>query len=64
MATVDRLEPASYTPWSPAASGFTTAADPAEVAGAGEYVGKHRRGGLRGLGVLRLLYAGKHRYPA
>lgn len=52
MATIDRIEPASYTAWSPASSGFPTT---------GDYVGRHRRGGLRGLGLLRMFYVGKHR---
>jgi hypothetical protein len=57
MATIDRIEPA-YTPWSPSKSGFGEAVttDVGE-----EYVGKHRRPGARGLNILRMFYAGKHR---
>ncbi len=53
MATIDRIEPA-YKAWSPSATGF-------EAAGEEEYVGRHRRPGARGLGLLRMFYTGKHR---
>ena len=53
MATIDRIEPASYTTWSPARSG--------SVAGERDYVGRHRRYGARGLGLLRLFYVARHR---
>ena len=55
MATIDRIEPA-YTPWSPSSSGFTARDEAAEG-----YVGRHRRPGARGLGLMRMFYAGKHR---
>ena len=55
MATIDRIEPA-YKAWAPSTSGFTSADDIAE-----DYVGRHRRPGLRGLGIMRMLYTGKHR---
>ena len=59
MATIDRIEPASYTPWSPATSGFPTSDTAQGVAP--EYHGRHRRLGARGLGLLRMFYSGRHR---
>jgi hypothetical protein len=53
MATIDRIEPA-YKAWSPSASGYP-------VVGDEEYVGRHRRTGVRGLGLLRMFYTGRHR---
>ena len=58
MATIDRIEPA-YTPWSPARSGFGETVPTDETAE--DYVGRHRRFGVRGLNVLRMFYVGKHR---
>ena len=55
MATIDRIEPVSYTPWSPAASGFPAAAEDEG------YIGRHRRPGSRGLGLMRMFYSAKHR---
>jgi hypothetical protein len=59
MATIDRIEPA-YTAWAPSTSGFTSTDEAAEV-----YVGRHRRPGARGLGILRMVsgafYRAKHR---
>lgn len=52
MATLDRIEPA-YTPWTPAAAGLGTADR--------NYVGQHRRRGIRALGVLRMFYKPRHR---
>jgi hypothetical protein len=57
MATIDRIEPA-YTAWAPSTSGFTSTDEAAEV-----YVGRHRRPGARGLGMLRMFYRAKHRRP-
>jgi hypothetical protein len=54
MATIDRIEPVSYTTWSPTRSGET-------AAGERVYVGRHRRYGMRGLGLLRLFYVARHR---
>jgi hypothetical protein len=54
MATIDRIEPVSYTTWSPAR--------PADAAVGGRiYVGRHRRYGARGLGLLRMFYLARHR---
>jgi hypothetical protein len=56
VATLDRIEPV-FRPWTPSAAGMATEDE--------EYVGKHRKLGLAGLGrplsILRLLYVGKHR---
>jgi hypothetical protein len=52
MATIDRLEPA-HQPWSPSATGFGSRDEP--------YRGRHRRAGMRRMGVLRLFYVGRHR---
>jgi hypothetical protein len=57
MATIDRIEPA-YQPWSPSSSGFTTTATGEQVE---EYIGRHRKPGLRLLGLLRMFYVGRHR---
>ncbi len=54
MATIDRIEPASYTTWSPAKSGSVATDERG-------YVGRHRRYGARGLGLLRLFYVARHR---
>ncbi|HZZ95975.1 MAG TPA: hypothetical protein VFE19_03110 [Jatrophihabitantaceae bacterium] len=59
MATIDRIEPA-YPAWSPSTSGFTSTDEATEA-----YVGKHRRPGARGFGILRMVsaafYQAKHR---
>jgi hypothetical protein len=52
MATLDRIEPA-YTPWTPSAAGLATEDD--------DYVGKHRKSGLRRLSALAMFYAPRHR---
>jgi hypothetical protein len=52
MATIQRVEPA-YTPWAPSTSGFSTAA--------GDYVGRHRKAGARGLRMFKMFYTGRHR---
>lgn len=52
MATLDRIEPV-YTPWSPSAAGLAIEDD--------EYVGKHRKPGIRPLGLLRMFYKPRHR---
>ena len=54
MATIDRIEPVSYTTWSPTRSGETAVSERG-------YVGRHRRYGMRGLGLLRLFYVARHR---
>jgi hypothetical protein len=54
MATIDRIEPVSYTTWSPTRSGEVPISQ-------GVYVGRHRRYGMRGLGLLRLFYVARHR---
>ena len=51
MATLDRIEPA-YRPWTPSAAGLATE---------GDYVGKHRKPGMRSLSLFRMFYAPKHR---
>jgi hypothetical protein len=53
MATLDRIEPA-YVAWTPSAAGMATDEDE-------DYVGKHRRPGLRRLGLLSMFYSGRHR---
>ena len=55
MATIDRIEPA-YKAWSPSATGFTSTDEAVE-----EYVGRHRRVGLRRLSIVRMFYVGRHR---
>ncbi len=52
MTTLDRIDPA-YTPWSPSAAGMATETD--------SYVGRHRRPGIRRLGLATLFYSAKHR---
>jgi hypothetical protein len=52
MATLDRIEPA-YTPWTPSAAGLDT--DDAD------YIGRHRRPGMRGLSLRAMLYTARHR---
>ena len=63
MATVDRIDPA-YVPWSPAASGFSSE-QPTTRTSVGtdedEYVGRHRRPGVRRANFLRMFYGGRHR---
>lgn len=57
MATISRVEP-KYTSWAPSTAGFgETIAIPTD-----EYVGKHRRPGLR-LGLFTMFYRGRHRRP-
>jgi hypothetical protein len=51
MATLDRIEPA-YTPWTPSAAGLVTEDE--------EYVGKHRKPGLRVLSLFRMFYTPRH----
>jgi hypothetical protein len=53
MATLDRIEPA-YTPWTPSSAGLVTEDDE-------EYVGKHRRSGIRRLSMFAMFYTGRHR---
>ena len=55
MATLDRLEPA-YTAWTPSASGIGIIEDE-------EYVGKHRKPGVRrSFGAfIGMFYVGRHR---
>jgi hypothetical protein len=48
VTTIDRVQPTSYT-WQPA----TTAAGT-------EYIGRHRKTGLRMLTLRRLRYAARH----
>lgn len=57
MATISRVEP-KYTAWAPSTSGFgdSTATETEE------YVGRHRRPGLR-LGLFTMFYKGRHRRP-
>ena len=55
MATIQRVEPV-YTAWAPSTSGFGEAATDTE-----EYIGRHRRPGLRGLALFAMLYRGRHR---
>jgi hypothetical protein len=52
MATLDRIEPA-YTPWTPSAAGLVIEDE--------EYVGRHRKPGVRRLSLLRMFYAPRHR---
>jgi hypothetical protein len=52
MATLDRIEPA-YTPWTPSAAGLVT--------DDGEYVGRHRRPGVRSLSLRAMFYMPRHR---
>jgi hypothetical protein len=54
MATLDRIEPA-FTPWTPSAAGLALE---------DEYVGKHRKPGVRRLSMFAMFYAGKHRRVA
>ena len=51
MATLDRIDPA-YKPWTPSAAGLAT-----EDA---DYVGRHRRRGMRRLSVFALFYLPRH----
>jgi hypothetical protein len=52
MATLDRIEPA-YTPWTPSAAGIAIEDD--------DYVGKHRKPGIRRLSMFAMFYSAKHR---
>lgn len=52
MATLDRIEPA-YTPWTPSAAG---------LAEEEEYVGKHRKPGIRRLSLFLMFYQPRHRH--
>jgi hypothetical protein len=56
MATLERIEPA-YKPWTPSSAGFQSGA----VTDGEEYVGKHRRPGVRGFSLVRMFYTPKHR---
>jgi hypothetical protein len=53
LATLDRIEPA-YTVWTPSAAGIGVLDDE-------DYVGKHRKPGVRRLAIFRLFYTGRHR---
>jgi hypothetical protein len=55
VATLDRIEPA-YTPWTPSAAGLATEEE--------EYVGRHRKPGIRRLSMFAMFYTGKHRRSA
>ena len=52
MTTLDRIEPA-YPAWTPSAAGMATEED--------EYVGKHRKPGLRRMSMFAMFYSAKHR---
>jgi hypothetical protein len=52
MATLDRIEPA-YRPWTPSAAGLVIEDE--------EYVGRHRKPGIRGLAFFRMFYKPRHR---
>jgi hypothetical protein len=52
MATLDRIEQ-TYTPWTPSAAGIGIVDE--------EYVGKHRKPGMRRLSMLAMFYSAKHR---
>jgi hypothetical protein len=52
LATIDRIQPA-YRPWSPSATGIGVTEDEA-------YTGRHRKTGMRRLGLLRMFYAARH----
>jgi len=52
VATLDRIEPA-YTPWTPSAAGIATEDE--------EYVGKHRKPGMRWFAIFAMFYSAKHR---
>ena len=51
MAILQRVE-SVYTPWTPSAAGLATEE---------EYVGRHRKPGLRRIGLLSMFYTGAHR---
>ena len=53
MATLDRIEPA-FTAWTPSASGIGVIEDE-------DYVGKHRKPGVRRISIFRMFYLGRHR---
>ncbi len=55
MATIQRVEPV-YTAWAPSTSGFGESTTDTE-----EYVGRHRRPGVRGLRLFAMFYRGRHR---
>jgi hypothetical protein len=52
MTTLDRIESA-YTPWTPSAAGLAIEDD--------DYVGRHRKPGVRRISVLAMFYSPKHR---
>jgi hypothetical protein len=52
VATLERVEPA-YTPWTPSAAGLATEED--------DYVGRHRKPGLRSFSLSRMFYVPRHR---
>lgn len=51
MATLDRIEPA-YKPWTPSAAGLGT--DDAD------YIGRHRRLGMRRVSFFAMFYRPRH----
>ncbi|WP_375493961.1 hypothetical protein, partial [uncultured Jatrophihabitans sp.] len=53
VAVLDRIQPA-YTTWSPSAAGIGVTED--EI-----YVGRHRKRGLRRIGLTRMFYTARHR---
>jgi hypothetical protein len=53
LATLDRIEPA-YTAWTPSASGIGVIEDD-------EYIGRHRKPGVRRLAIFSLFYTARHR---
>lgn len=50
MTTADRIDPGAYRAWSPAVV----------ITDEDEYVGKHRRPGLRMLSLSRMFYTPRH----
>jgi hypothetical protein len=52
MATLDRIQPA-YTPWTPSSAGLALEDE--------DYIGKHRRPGLRWFSMVAMFYSPKHR---
>lgn len=50
MTTVDRVKPILQRPWTPTSV----------VVSDDDYVGKHRKPGLRSFSVRRLLYLARH----
>ncbi len=53
MATLDRIE-ATFTPWTPSASGLGVAEDE-------DYVGRHRKLVGRVFSLRRMFYSARHR---